>query len=552
MKLKGKVISVIFAGIMLVPLGFMVYINRLPEKEPPGSLILDDVIGTMEAPFFLEDGRVFLKTQVLESLGIPFTVEAEEGRMVLHVSEGNVAYEDKVLTKQITEAAGNLNFPLKALNDGWFVELERLDHWLGLNSALTADKKSLILDSPGPRILGIVKPGGSKFYADPTGKGRRQRDLAEGETLRLFSENDSEYRIRTADGLIGYAPKGAITSYAEYAENQKAFTAVRTAPKQYGAINITYEFVEKYSENPDLSMASKIQGLDVLCPTWFSINEDGVVANDASIRYVREAHTLGYRVWGVFRNGFEPERTHALLENEGLKARAIADIAIYASFYELDGISIDFENVYKRDQAGLSDFLKELDAALTRQGVTFSVAAAPPWGSDEWSLFLDREAVSRIADYIILMAYDEHHANSSESGSVASLGWTEKAVSESLGKIPPEKLVLGVPLYTRIWTETPDGNGGVTVSSKAIGMKDQESVLLGKDPEYVFDEKAGQMTANFRENGAMKRIWMEDEASIKARMQIIRKYKLAGLASWRRGFETEIFWQWAREGLKGQ
>ncbi len=552
MKLRGKVISLIFAVIMLIPLGFMVYINRFPEKEPTGGLILDDGVSTVEAPFFLEDGRVFLKTQVVEALGIPFTIDTEEGRIILHVSAGSVAYEDPVLTKQITKAGGNLNFPLKALNDGWFVELERLDQWLGLNSALTPDKRSLILDSPGVRIYGIVKPGGSKFYTDPTGKGKRQRDLTEGETLRLFSENESEYRIRTGDGLIGYASKGAVTSYAEYAGSQKPFTAVRTAPKQYGAINITYEFVEKYSENPNMSKASKIQGLDILCPTWFSINQDGVVTNEASIRYVREAHTLGYRVWGVFRNGFEPQRTHALLEDEGLKARAIADIALYASFYELDGISIDFENVYKKDQAGLNDFLKELDAALTRQGVTFSVAAAPPWGSEEWSLFLDREAISRTADYIILMAYDEHYANSSESGSVASLDWTEKAVSESLGMIPPEKLVLGVPLYTRIWTETPNGDGGITVTSKAIGMKDQEAVLLGKDPEYRFDEKAGQMTANFRENGAMKRMWMEDEASMKARIQIIRKYDLAGLASWRRGFETEVFWQWAREGLKGQ
>lgn len=552
MKMNGRVISAIVAMMMLIPLGFMVYYYRLPKEAPPARLILDDAVSSVSNPFFLEDGRVFLKTQVIEALGIPFSIEAKEGRMILPIRNGSVVYEDRTLTKQITEGAGNINLPLKALNDGWFVELERLDSWLGLSSALTPDKKNLLLDSPGPRILGIVKPGGSKFFTDPNGKGKRQRDLVEGETLRLFSENDSEYRIRTLDGLVGYGSKGAITSYAEETGKQQAFTAIRTAPQQYGAINITFEYVEKYSENPDLSKELKVQGLDVLCPTWFTLNENTVITNEASIRYVREAHGLGYRVWGVLRNGFEPERTHTLLTNQELKARAIADIAFYAAFYELDGINIDFENVYMKDKAELSAFLKELDAALTRQGVTLSVEAAPPWGSDEWSLFLDRTAVSRIADYIILMAYDEHYANSKESGSVASLEWTEKAVSETLAMIPPEKLLLGVPLYTRVWTETTDESGAVSVASKAIGMKDQEAFLLGKDPELVFDEKAGQMTASFKEDGAVKRIWMENEESLKARLQIIKKYKLAGLASWRRGFETESFWIWVREGLKGQ
>lgn len=552
MKVNSKVMSLIFALMMLIPLGFMVYYNRLPEKESPDILILDDKVSAVDTPFFLEDGRVFLKAQVIESMGIPFTIEAEGGRMVLSVSAGTAAYEDRILTQQIGDNAESVNFPMKALNDGWFIELERLDDWLGLNYALTPDQKGLLLDSPGQHVLGIVEPGGSKFFTEPGGKGKRLRELTEGEKLRLFSENGREYRIRTADGLIGYGQKGAIASYGEEDGGQQAFTAVRSAPHQYGAINITFEYVEKYSETPVLSKETKIQGLDVLCPTWFSLNENAVVTNDASIRYVREAHTLGYRVWGVLRNGFEPERTHALLSDEGLKARAVADIAFYAAFYELDGINLDFENVYKKDQAGLNSFLKELDAALTRQGVTLSVEAAPPWGSDEWSLFLDRAAVARMADYIILMAYDEHYASSSESGSVASLGWSEKAVSESLAMIPPEKLLLGVPLYTRVWTETPDGNGGVSVSSKAIGMKDQEGILLGKDPEYLFDDEAGQMTASFKENGAVKRIWMENEDSMKARFQIIRKYKLAGLASWRRGFEAEEFWTWARNGLKGQ
>ncbi len=552
MKANSKIIALVFVVMMLIPLGILVYYNRTPAPMASETLIMDDQVLAVDTPYFVEDGRVFLRTAVLDSLGIQHTIETPEGRLILHVRSGAVAFEDDPLTQQITAQAEQVNFPLKALNDGWYIELERLTEWLGLDFTLSPDQKVLLLDSKGERILGIVSPEGSPFFSEPGGKGKHLRDLVEGEKLRLFSENGGEYRLRTLDGLIGYGHKAAIISYPETVDGQQPFTQIRTVPEQYGPINITFEYVNKYSTNPDLSKTPKIKGLDVLCPTWFSLNANGIVTNDASIRYAREAHDKGYRVWGVCRNGFEPDRTHLLLTDEALKARAIADIAFYTAFYELDGINIDFENVYKKDQASLSGFLKELDGALTRQGVTLSVDAAPPWGSDQWSLFLDRGAAARTADYIILMAYDEHYANSPESGSVASLDWTEKAVSESLKVIPPEKLVMAVPLYTRVWTETPDGSGGVSVSSRAIGMKDQDEVLLGKNPTYLFDEKAGQMTVSYEEAGAVKRIWLEDEVSMKARLQLIKKYELAGVASWRRGFETETFWTWIREQLKGQ
>lgn len=552
MKISSRILSFLLALMLVIALWTLVNYSSKPVSAPSSVLILDDRILDMDDPYFIENNRIYLKTQVFDTMGINYTLESSDARLIINIKSGGVAYEDAPLTQQITSQAENINFPLKSLNTGYYIELERLSDWLGIRSTLTADQKILMLDSKGDRISGIVSPEGSAFYTLPGNKGVRNRDLKEGEKLRLFSENGEEYRLRTMDGLIGYGLKSAIISYPEKTGLDENFTKRRNAPKQYGPINITFEYVSRYSANPDISSESKIQGLDVLCPTWFTLNEDSGVVNDASIRYSRDAHALGYRVWGVFRNGFEPDRTHLLLTDEGIRDRAIAKIAFYSSFYELDGINIDFENVYKKDQALLTEFLKQLDGALTRQGVTLSVDAAPPWGSDQWSLFLDRSEVARIADYVILMAYDEHYASSPVSGSVASLGWTEKAVMESLELIPDEKLLLGVPLYTRVWSETPDGAGGVTVSSKAIGMKDQDALLLDKAPEYLFDDRSGQMTASYVEEGTVKMIWMEDDASIQARLQLINKYNLAGIASWRRGFEKETFWTLVRENLKGQ
>ncbi len=552
MKISGRILSILLALMLVIAFWALINYFRNPVPTSSSILILDDRTLDMDDPYFIENNRIYLKIQVFDTMGINYALDSSDARLIVNINAGSVSYEDSTLTQQITSQAENINFPLKSLNTGHYIELERLSDWLGIRSTLTVDQKILMLDSKGDRISGIVALEGSTFYTLPGNKGVRYRNLREGEKLRLFSENGEEYRLRTMDGLIGYGLKSSIISYPEKTGLNENFMKRRNTPKQYGPINITFEYVSRYSANPDISIESKIQGLDVLCPTWFTLNEDSVVVNDASIRYSRDAHALGYRVWGVFRNGFEPDRTHQLLADEGIRARAIADIAFFSSFYELDGINVDFENVFKKDQALLTEFLKQLDGALTRQGVTLSVDAAPPWGSDQWSLFLDRGEVARLTDYVILMAYDEHYANSPVSGSVASLGWTEKAVAETLEHIPDEKLLLGVPLYTRVWSEAPDGAGGLTVSSKAIGMKDQDALLLDKAPEYLFDEVAGQMTASYVEEGIVKRIWIEDDESMQARLQLINKYNLAGIASWRRGFEKETFWTLVRENLKGQ
>lgn len=554
MKLRSTVISLIFGLIMLGPLVALVVYNRVPPsvKTAPIQVMADDRALAVETPFYLESGRLFLNTAVLDALEIPYTLDTDAGRLYIAVSVGKAGYEDPQLTRQIIGEAGTVNFPLKALNAGWFIEWERLSDWLGIRWSLSPDQNVLLLDTEQDIVLGIVAPGGAPCFTEPGGKGKSLPALEEGQRVRLFSEIGSEYRLRTQEGQVGYSPKKNLTPYGAPGTEQRPFTAVRKSPKPYGPLQITFEYVSRYSANPELTEAAKIQGLDVLCPTWFSLDEAGNVTNDGAIRYTRDAHGLGYRVWGVFRNGFEPDRTHAMLSQEPLRRQAVAAIALYAAFYELDGINIDFENVYKKDSKALSAFLVSLDAALTRQGVVLSVDAAPPWGSDQWSLFLDRRAVAQTADYVILMAYDEHPASSPVSGPVASLGWTEEALVKTLELIPAEKLLLGVPLYTRLWEERPDGAGGISATSRSIAMKDQKALLLGKNPTYVYDEAAGLLLAEYHEDGALKRMWLENEESVKARARLVGIHRLAGLASWRRGFEAEEFWTWVREVMKGK
>ncbi len=151
-----------------------------------------------------------------------------------------------------------------------------------------------------------------------------------------------------------------------------------------------------------------------------------------------------------------------------------------------------------KGQKGSSNLYERTQFLCRKQNLVLSIDVTVPWGSDQWSKFLDREAISKYVDYVMLMAYDEHWASSPTSGSVASIGWVERGVSESLKLIPKEKLILGVPFYTRIWTEKIS-NGKTKVSSKSIGMQYVDKYLSDKNESLKWDKDAGQFLAEYKD-----------------------------------------------------
>ncbi|MEW5933562.1 MAG: glycosyl hydrolase family 18 protein, partial [Bacillota bacterium] len=148
----------------------------------------------------------------------------------------------------------------------------------------------------------------------------------------------------------------------------------------------------------------------------------------------------------------------------------------------------------------------------------------------------------RAADYLAVMTYDEHYAGSPRAGSVASLPWVEQGIRGLLEEVPPGKLLLGIPFYTRLWKlERPPG-GAPKLTSRALGMEEVEALLAERGIEPTFDPASGQDYARWEEGGATFQVWLENERSILARLKLAAKYGLAGVASWRRGFEKPAVW----------
>ena len=324
------------------------------------------------------------------------------------------------------------------------------------------------------------------------------------------------------------------------AEWRKGDVKPATGNRLPGKVGLVWQ--PRLDDATDMSEAERIDCINVVSPCWFRISsEDGTMSHAAlspDKDYVKKAQKKGYKVWALVSNSFDPDMTHRLLANPAGMKRAIDEIMQAVKKYDLDGINLDFENIEEEDRDALSGFISRLGAELHKENKNFSVDVTFPGGSPNWSLCYDRGAIATAADYVMVMAYDEHPGGSKYAGSVASIGWVENGVQAMLREVPAEKLVLGMPLYSRIWKESD----GVVEDVETLWMEDADKLVREKKLARVWDADAGQYYFEYQKNGQLCRVWQENARSIALKASLISKYDLAGAALWRRGFETADVW----------
>ena len=278
--------------------------------------------------------------------------------------------------------------------------------------------------------------------------------------------------------------------------------------------------------------ANKYVGLDILAPTWFHLitNGGGSIENNGDKGYTDAAHAKGYQVWATITNNMSTKGSTAFttktFQNSALLNKSVAQYLFYSCLYGVDGINIDYEDVADQDASGLVAFTALLRTYTERQGLILSIDTLIP---RPWTIEYDRAALAKNVDYLAVMTYDEHYSSSPDAGSVSSLPWAEEAVQATLKEVPASKLLLGVPLYTRIWTVD---NTGKVIKNPAAKMPSVRSLLAEKNLTPVWLEKEKQYYAEYQEDVYLNKIWIEDSRSISNRLNLITKYDLAGAACW--------------------
>jgi spore germination protein YaaH len=363
------------------------------------------------------------------------------------------------------------------------------------------------------------------------------------EAVFIEGKKGDYYIVRKENGVSGLLNKKFVSE--EKTEKVKVKHEINKVvlPVLSGPVQLTWEAV--YTKNPNTAKIPEMPGVNVVSPTWFKLsNTEGTINNLASIDYVRWANSKGYQVWGLFSNGFEPDLTHVALANFETRQNIIRQLLHFSQMYQLNGYNIDFENVHPEDGPLVTQFVREATPYFHEAGLYVSMDITFISESGNWSSFYERDKLAEIVDYMMVMAYDEHWASSPKAGSVSSLPWVEKNLKTLLKKVPNQKLVLGVPLYTRLWKEETAEDGSLKITSKSLSMEKAMEWMEQIQVSPVYDEASGQNYVEYYSEAekATYKLWLEDEVSLKKRTELVAKYSLAGIASWSRFFAAPAAW----------
>ena len=368
-------------------------------------------------------------------------------------------------------------------------------------------------------------------------------DVSKGTTLLYMEALEDWVQVATMDGYIGYVRKDTLsdmeTKDFERDFQKEEYTYLTMEDK----VNLSWHQVTTQEANAYLADSiANISGVNVISPTWFYIQDTaGNIGNIASADYVSLAHERGLKVWGLIDNFTADVSTTETLSQLASRQNIIQQLVQVALSVGLDGINVDFESLSEDAGPHFLEFLRELSIECHKNNLVVSVDNPVP---EDFTSHYDRKEQGLVVDYIIIMGYDEHYVGS-DAGSVASLPWVEQGVQDTVTEVTPERTILAIPFYTRLWKTT-----GGAVTSEAIGMDEAQNVLSANAVEPVWDGSVGQNYATFEQDNSTYQIWLEDAQSIAEKVKLIPKYNLAGVAQWKLGFENSSIWQTISDNLQ--
>lgn len=371
--------------------------------------------------------------------------------------------------------------------------------------------------------------------------------LAELKTNQVLIHVDVEEKVKgsfskvmTEDGIVGYVKNKNLTvAHYEKLENDYKEEVYTHISKDYTINMVWHQVTNQEANNGLLNALDTTKGLTTISPTWFSIsNNAGEISSLASEKYVQRAHNAGVEVWALCDDFNSDVSMYQLLTYTSRREKLSNELIANAIKYNLDGINIDFENIPQEAGIHYIQFIRELSVKCRNNGIVLSVDNYVP---APYSSYYNRKEQGDVVDYVITMAYDEHHASSEESGSVASIGYVSDAVTNILKEVPAERSIIGIPFYTRVWKEVTTDDG-TEVSAVAYGMSQALNLLKDYGVEPEWNKDIGQYYGEFEKEGARYRVWLEEDKSIEEKMKIIDESGMAGVAGWKLGLEKESIW----------
>ncbi len=536
------------ALVVLVIAGFIANDYIILDKNEKTSLVINNGnISNLKHDILIEDDVIYISKDDIKNFFDRYIYLDEENNQIITTYDKKIAtigFEGNILT--INGANKKIYANAKKEGETIYLPISEMKDVYGIEIENIKDSKVVTIDSIDREQK---KAMASKDAAVKSSTGFIAKTIDrinKGAYVIVVSKTDDGWtKIRTPNGKVGYVKNDVVVNEVKIRENMVE------EPQIKGKVNMFWDFYSQYANAPTRS--EKIEGVNVVSPSFFYINSKAQFKENVGEKgkaYIEWAHNNGYKVWAMLSNSYEDnmiEITSKIMNNYKYRQALIENIVDVCVKYKLDGINIDFENMKKEDIDMFSRFIIELTPRMKEIGLVTSVDVTAPDGGDTWSLCFDRNVIGHVADYIVFMAYDQNGTGSRTAGTTAGYNWTVANLKKFIKteEVKSSKIILGIPFYTRVWTENTDGK----LTSNIVNMKDINKVIPSNAQKQWLDDLK-QNYVEYQEKGATKKIWIEDLDSIKAKVSLVNEYELGGVSAWAKDREDPDVWAVIANELK--
>lgn len=447
---------------------------------------------------------------------------------------------------------------LKAEGSTAYIALDFVKQYTGVEFEVYDDPgRVMVLTETGDVDVALTKRKTQVRYQGGV-KSPVLTEVKKKEKVRVIEDEGDWKKVRTEDGFVGYIRKKHLKDVTSEKISREFTEPEYTNISRDHTINMAWCNVTNYDANSSiLEMIAQTKGLNTISPTWFHVADTaGNVESIAGSDFVNYAHQAGIEVWAAIRdfdggiNSFE--ESFELLSHTSSRDNLINQLIAASLSSGVDGINVDFEKISTECGEHYIQFIRELSVKCRQNGLVLSVDNYVPQAYNQQ---YHRKEQGIVADYVIIMGYDEHYGGSLEAGSVASYDFVQNGIAKTIEEVPAEKVINAVPFFTRVWKETPKTEGELAaqagteeaeystkVESTAYSMKDAQLVVSQAGAQITWDDVTKQNYATWESEGSTYKVWLEDAKSLQPRLQLMKDYGLAGTAAWRLGQETSDIW----------
>jgi len=259
---------------------------------------------------------------------------------------------------------------------------------------------------------------------------------------------------------------------------------------------------------------------------------------------------------------FDQNQIHQFLADKAAEKHAITQMVAECKKYNYYGFQFDFENIHVRDKDAYSEFVADAAKALHQNGCLLSVAVMPRlheapitergrWVFDNWLGAYDYKKLGKNADFLSVMTYNRN-SDLTTPGPNAPLSWTEGVVKHMLKSVPPEKISVGLIIYSGLWGMNDDVyNDEESSTYRKLSSRIKYATLeylkvaklinkIHKNPQW--DPVGGSSYIIYSDHGLYNYLFIEDALSFKAKLDLIEHYHLRGFSMYLLGFEDPKIW----------